>query len=374
MRVLIACDKFKGSLTATEACEAVRDGLKSAGVAEELVICPIADGGEGFADSMVTALHGEWRTCEACDALHNPIEARYGMLRNGAGELQAVLEMAEASGLKRIPEEARDVVHSSTFGTGAMIRDAVLQGAQRILVGIGGSATNDGGAGMARALGVRFLDADGGLLDPVPAALVDVVHVDRERAMGLPPVEVACDVENPLLGPSGASAVYGPQKGAGEDEVGFLETALARLVEVTDAAELAGAPGAGAAGGLGFGLMCFANARLRNGFTMVSDALGLSRQVSDVDYVITGEGSLDGQTLQGKAPMGLAQLAREHGKKVIGLGGRVDSALAKSQWFDATLSLESFGLSEEECMIRAEELVCRLGVEVAVLLEHWDGR
>ena len=372
MRVLIACDKFKGSLTAAEACRAVRDGLKDAGVPGEPVICPVADGGEGFADSMVTALQGEWLTCKAYDALHNPIEARYGMVRNAAGELEAVLEMSEANGLKRIPAGDRNVVCSSTFGTGSMIRHAVAQGAQRILIGIGGSATNDGGTGMAAALGVRFLGPDGSVLDPVPAACVDAVQVDLGGMLELPPIEVACDVENPLLGSNGASAVYGPQKGADPEEVKFLEKALARLVVLTDAKDIAASPGAGAAGGLGFGLMCFAQARLRNGFNMVAEALGLSRQVAAVDLVITGEGSLDEQTLQGKAPMGLAVLAREHGKKVIGIGGQVDSVLAGSPWFDATLSLESFGLGKEECMIRAEELVRNLGGEVAGLLRSWE--
>ncbi|MCH2063701.1 MAG: glycerate kinase [Roseibacillus sp.] len=372
MRILIACDKFKGSLTATAACEALRDGLREAGSSDELVVCPIADGGEGFTESMVVALQGEWRTCDSHDALHNPVEARYGMLRNPDGELQAVLEMAEASGLRRVPVESRNVLYSSTFGTGLIIRDAVVQGAQRILLGIGGSATNDGGAGMLAALGARFHDAEGNALDPVPASLVNLATVDTADLIDLPPIEVACDVENPLLGPNGASAVYGPQKGASEEEVGFLEGALARLVQVTGTQEAAETPGAGAAGGLGFGLMCFAGGRLRNGFNMVADALGLPAQMAAADFVVTGEGSLDAQTLLGKAPMGLALLAREHGKKVIGVGGRVDPIVADCQWFDATLSLESFGLSEDECMFRAEELVRKLGGEVAGLLRHWE--
>lgn len=372
MRILIACDKFKGSLSATAACEALRDGLREAGSSDELLVCPIADGGEGFTESMVTALQGEWRTCESYDALHNPVEARYGMLRNAAGELEAVMEMAEASGLRRIPEESRNVLYSSTFGTGSMIRDAVSQGVQRILLGIGGSATNDGGVGMLAALGVKFLDGDGGDLDPVPASLMHLAEVDISGLVDLPPIEVACDVENPLLGSNGASAVYGPQKGADEETVGFLEAVLARLVEVTGRTDAAEAPGAGAAGGLGFGLVAFAGARLRNGFNMVADALGLPMQVAHADFVITGEGSLDLQTLQGKAPLGLALLAREHGRKIIAIGGRVDPVIAECQWFDATLSLESFGLSEDECMFRAEELVRKTGGEVAGLLRHWE--
>ena len=225
---------------------------------------------------------------------------------------------------------------------------------------------------MLAALGVKFLDGDGGELDPVPASLMNLAEVDTSGLIDLPPIEVACDVENPLLGSNGASAVYGPQKGADEETVGFLEAVLARLVEVTGRTDAAEAPGAGAAGGLGFGLVAFAGARLRNGFNMVADALGLPMQVAHADFVITGEGSLDLQTLQGKAPLGLALLAREHGRKIIAIGGRVDSVIAECQWFDATLSLESFGLSEDECMFRAEELVQKIGGEVAGLLRHWE--
>jgi glycerate kinase len=372
MRILIACDKFKGSLTATEACEAVRDGLKAAGASDDLVICPIADGGEGFTESMVTALHGQWRTCDSFDAQHNPVAARYGLLRNAAGELEAVMEMAEASGLRRIPVDKRRVLHSSTFGTGSMIWDAVMAGAQRILIGIGGSATNDAGIGMAAALGVKFFDGDGEELEPIPAAMGELGSLDESALLTLPPVEVACDVENPLLGSNGASIFYGPQKGASAEEIEFLEGALGRLVDVTGAADIADTPGAGAAGGLGFGLMRFAGARLRNGFNMVADALGLAAQIAEADLVITGEGSLDAQTLLGKGPMGLALLAREHGKRVVGIGGRVAPILAESQWFDATLSLESFGLTEDECMFRAEELLRDLAGEVAGLLRHWE--
>ncbi len=374
MRILIACDKFKGSLTATEACEAVRDGLKAAGAVDDLVVCPIADGGEGFTETMVTALHGQWRTCESYDALHNPVEARYGLLRNAAGELEAVMEMAEANGLKRIPIDERSVLHSSTFGTGSMIWDAASAGAQRLLIGIGGSATNDGGAGMAGALGVKFLDAEGGELDPVPAALGTLASIDEEGRIALPPIEVACDVENPLLGPVGAATIYGPQKGARAEEIELLERALGRLVEVAAADEVAKLAGAGAAGGLGFGLMRFAGARLRNGFNMVADALGLKQRIAEADLVITGEGSMDAQTLLGKGPMGIALMAHEQGKKVIGVGGHVEQVVAECQWFDSTFSLESFGLSEDECMFRAEELLRDLSGNIAGLLRHWGRR
>ena len=226
---------------------------------------------------------------------------------------------------------------------------------------------------MAAALGVKFFDGDGEELEPIPAAMGELGSLDESALLTLPPVEVACDVENPLLGSNGASIIYGPQKGASAEEIDFLEGAFGRLVEVTGAADIADTPGAGAAGGLGFGLMRFAGARLRNGFNMVADALGLTSQISEADLVITGEGSLDAQTLLGKGPMGLALLAREQGKRVVGIGGRVAPILAESQWFDATLSLESFGLTEDECMFRAEELLRDLAGEVAGLLRHWEG-
>ncbi|NNM31268.1 MAG: glycerate kinase, partial [Akkermansiaceae bacterium] len=226
MRILIACDKFKGSLAATEACEAIRDGLTAAGVSAEFDLCPIADGGEGFAAAMVAALGGRWRSCAVHDALGRRITARYGLGRSH-GTPVAVMEMAEASGYLRISPEERDILHASTAGTGQMIRHAVQVAAvERILIGIGGSATNDGGVGMAAALGIAFRDARGEELRPVPAAMGALAEICEGGRIDLPPIEVACDVTNPLLGPNGATAVYGPQKGAGEAERGVLEEFL----------------------------------------------------------------------------------------------------------------------------------------------------
>ena len=373
MRILIACDKFKGSLSAAEACGAVRDGLRAAGSADELVLCPIADGSPGFTETMVSALNGEWHRCMAVDALHNPIEARYGMLRDADGEQEAVIEMAEASGLKRIPLEDRSILHSSTFGTGSMIWDAINNsGAQRILIGIGGSAAHDGGIGLAAALGARFLDADGDELEPIPAAMLELASIDLDNRIALPPIEVACDVENPLMGENGAARVFAPQKGASPEEIDILEAALKRVVEVTGAESMSACPGAGAAGGLGFGLMCFAGARLRNGFNMVSDSLGLAMRIAEAELVITGEGSMDARTLMGKGPMGIALMAKEQGKAVVGIGGKVEEVVDQCQWFDATLSMESFGLTEDECMFRADELLRKLSGNITGLLRDWE--
>ncbi len=228
---------------------------------------------------------------------------------------------------------------------------------------------------MAKALGVRFYDKAGHEIEDIPERLADLDRVFPDIAIDLPEIVVASDVNNPLLGESGATKVFGAQKGIHAEEIELHESRLKAFADVVEKElqiSLRNHYGAGAAGGLGFGLMCFAGGRLRNGFNMVADALGLAMQIAGVDFVVTGEGSLDAQTLQGKAPMGLALLAREHGKKVIGVGGRVDPIVADCQWFDATLSLESFGLSEDECMFRAEELVRKLGGEVAGLLRHWE--
>ncbi len=370
MRILIACDKFKGSLSAQEACEALRDGLASADPSSDLIVCPVADGGEGFAEAMVLARGGRWHCCESLDALGNPVNVRYGMVSNEEGGDEAVIEMAEASGLHRIPKGSRDLLRSSSLGTGFMIRNAVQQGVRRILLGIGGSATNDGGVGMLAGLGVKFLDDRGRELEPLPTSLKSLGEVDTTGMMEIPLIEVACDVKNPLLGTNGATMVYGPQKGASVGDLHVLEEGLTRLVEVTGLEMLSETPGAGAAGGLGFGLLGFAGARLRDGFGMVAEALKLPDLVASSDVVVTGEGSIDAQTFQGKAPGGVARLARQQGKKVVAVGGRVDSVCREQDVFDRILSLETFGVEEEQSMLRGGELLRGLGVELREVLRR----
>lgn len=368
MRILLACDKFKGSLSAMEACGALRAGLEFGGLEAEFVLTPIADGGEGFAETMVAAMGGEWVECASCDALGRPIRARYGLCRKG-DDLLAVMEMAEAAGIARIAEPERSIMRSSTAGVGRMLRHAAKQSlADGVLLGLGGSATNDGGAGMAASLGIAFRDGRGWELEPVPEALVDLEEVCMGGRVGLPPIEAACDVENPLLGPNGATAVYGPQKGAGPDEAVQLEIFLEKLVHRTGGAEAAETPGAGAAGGLGFGLLQFADAVLRPGFDMVADALGLEEQIASADVVITGEGSLDAQTLEGKGPAGVARMAREAGVPVVGIGGRVTPEVGASGLFDHVGTLEVFEVSLETSMSRAADLLQMTGTALADLL------
>lgn len=359
MRILVACDKFKGSLTATEVCDAVAEGLWEANPGIVVDRVPIADGGEGFSETMLHALGGEWVDCVACDALGRVREVRYAL----CGHV-AVIEMAAAAGLEMIPKADRDIWISSTFGVGMMMRHAVREmGATKLVIGLGGSATNDGGAGMAAALGAVFYDADGNELEPNPRDLLRVDRIDESQVIDLPEVDVACDVENLLLGHRGASAVYGPQKGATEKDVPKLDEALTQLVYAADAGKLASIPGSGAAGGMGFGLMRFAGGRLVKGFDLVSKELNLEKRIQAADLVITGEGSLDAQTSEGKGPAGIARMAREAGKPVVAIAGRVEDGAEKM--FDQCLSLTSLGLSPSACMARAAELVRTRARELA---------
>lgn len=360
MNVLIACDKFKGSLSAKEVALSIQRGLGEGFTCE---LCPIADGGEGFVDAMLAALGGEVKTCFVKDAMGREVEASYGMSSS-----TAIIEMAAASGLWRIEEEARSILDASTFGTGQLMLDAIKEGAQKILVGVGGSATNDGGVGMAEALGWQFFDEEEGRLAANPAALADLATLAGHDAVSLPLIEVACDVENPLLGERGATAIYGPQKGAGPAEREYLEAYLTHLMEVSGGELLAKTPGAGAAGGLAWGLMKFANATLRPGFDIVADAVSLTERIAKADVVITGEGSLDAQSLEGKGPIGVARLAKEQGKQVVAIAGQITTEVRDSGLIDVSRALSETGLPLNELITRAADLVEKEACEVAALL------
>ena len=323
-RVVIAPDKFKGSCTAREAADAIVLGLRDAwGDAASYDVLPLADGGDGTVAAFLAdgALPQRVR---AVDALGEPVDVTYA--RSGPS---AIIEMAAASGLALLGRHL-EPRRATTFGTGLLIADALTRGATRIVLGIGGSATTDGGAGALAALGVRFLDASGTGLEPAPAALAALASID---ASGLDPrlaqvaLEIACDVDNPLLGPAGAAAVYGPQKGASPDDVAFLDAVLARLADVAVAAtgrDLRGLAGAGAAGGLGWGLATFAGARLARGFDLVATLVGLQTALTGAALCITGEGRIDRQSLDGKVVAGVAALASAAGVAVLAIGGSVD--------------------------------------------------
>ncbi len=334
----------------------------------EIEQCPIADGGEGFVETMLQASGGEKIELQVQDALGRNVPSFYGVTVLGEQKV-AWIEMAAASGLWRIFENERNPKIASTYGTGQLIRHAVeVSEAERVFIGIGGSATNDGGIGMAAALGVRFLDHFGKELDPIPAEMPHLVTVDESGRIPLPEIVVACDVDHPLTGERGASAVFGPQKGATVEEVKFLDAMLVRLANLSAGDRLVTTPGAGAAGGLGFGLMRFADARLVSGWDLVAEALDLAGRISRADLIVTGEGSLDDQTLGGKGPAGVARLARQAGKPVIAIAGRVQGSVRGL--FDAVFSLETFGLPVEESICRAAELVTLCVQKEAAVLER----
>lgn len=325
-RVLIAADKFKGSLTAVQVAEHITAGLRRAVPGLTVESLPVADGGDGTVEAALAAGF-ERRQKHVSGPLGAPVDAAYAL----RGET-AVVEMAEASGLRHLPEGVRAPLTATTYGTGELLRAALDAGARRIVLGVGGSATTDGGAGMLSALGARFLAADGQPLTPGGGPLAGLVTADFS---GLDPrlaetvVTLASDVDNPLTGPTGAAAVYAPQKGADEGDVAELETSLAHYAWILEqalgpqAAEYARAPGAGAAGGLGYGALVGLGARFRPGIEVMLEVLGFAAALDRADLVITGEGSLDEQTLHGKAPAGVATAARARGLEVIAVCGRL---------------------------------------------------
>ncbi len=356
-RYLVAPDKFKGSLSAPEAAAAIAEGILRVDPTAEIDLCPIADGGEGFMETLATALGGKWITCPAVDPLGRPISSRYVLADTPEGPT-AILEMAEASGMWRLTATERNPILTSTRGTGMQIAHAVTEHAvKRVILGLGGSATNDGGAGMAAALGIRFLNEDGREIDPIPANLSEVRSIDTGPRTALPDMVAACDVENPLLGKNGATAIFSAQKGATPDSKILLESALAHLVEVCGAQEAARIPGAGAAGGLGFGLLHFTGASLMSGFDLLDGLLDLENRIKSADHVITGEGSIDHQSLSGKGPVALARLANKHAIPVTGYCGSADLEARESGIFQFLHALADSGLPLETLISQAGPLL-----------------
>ena len=358
MRILIAPDKFKGALSAREAAEAIAAGLRDVLSGANIDIVPMADGGEGTADVISNALGAQWVECGAHDPLGRQINARYGWIEK---QKLAVMEMSEAAGMRRLPETLRDPSIATTFGVGEMILYAHRRGAAQILIGLGGSATNDGGFGMARAMGFRFFDAKRAHeLRTGIGKLINLAQIDKPQHLSLPKILAAVDVKNPLLGVNGATRVFGPQKGVTPDKIEMFEEALTRLADIVTnefGVDYRNQAGAGAAGGLGFGLMSFCGAKIRPGFEIVAEAIGLESKMKDVDLVITGEGSLDGQTLEGKTPAGVAQLARKLRKRVFAFVGRATQDREVREMFDGVYENARPEMSTEENMKRAAELL-----------------
>ena len=334
MRVVVAPDKFKGSLTAEEAARAIAAGLKAA--VPDIVIdcCPIADGGEGTVAALTAATSGSLRSCRVTGPIPGmKVDAVYSLLGDGQ---TAVVEMAAASGLALLPAEDRNPMHTTTFGTGELLLAAARDGAQRIIIGIGGSATVDGGVGCLQACGLPIILEEGepvSATEPLTGAdLPRVVLIKHGRGSPIErlKITVACDVTNPLFGPNGAAVVYGPQKGASATEVAQLDAALRQLAERTGKLEEAMTPGAGAAGGLGFGLIGFLGATIRSGAELVIEACRLRERLKGADLCITGEGRLDESSLHGKAPVSVARLCKELGVPCVALVGSLGPGAEKT--------------------------------------------
>lgn len=375
MRVVICPDSFKECLTAPEAAEAIAHGWRRVRPDDDLDLAPMADGGEGTVDALVTATGGQFVDVEVTGPLGGRVVARYGLLDGGA---TAVIEMAAASGLALAPPDARDPRVATTRGTGELMRHAIARGARRLIVGIGGSATNDAGCGMAQALGFALLDEADAELAPGGAALARLHRIDATRALpelAACEVWVACDVDNPLCGPRGASRVFGPQKGAAADAVDELDAALAHWAAIAQrdlGAPVRDIPGAGAAGGLGAGLMAFAGASLHPGVALVAQANHLERRIADARLVLTGEGRIDGQTAHGKTPLGVARIAAAHGVPVVALAGALGDGwkALHDLGFHAIMSISPGPISLAESMARAAELLSDAGETVARLWQE----
>lgn len=378
MYIVVAPQSLKGSLDAPEVGEAIAAGIRRVWPGAEIRVVPVADGGEGTVRALVAATGGALRQARVTGPLGDPVTAEYGMF-GGEQTRQtqtAVIEMAAASGLPLVPPERRDPRQTTTRGTGELMRAALDAGARRLLIGIGGSATNDGGAGMAQALGARLLDERGNELPAGGAALARLAHIDVsgfDLRLKDVAVQVASDVTNPLCGPEGASAVYGPQKGATPDVVSELDAALAHYGELLKrdlGADVVNMPGAGAAGGLGAGLLAFAHAQLVPGAQLVLQTINFSQTVDGAALVFTAEGRLDSQTAYGKAVGAVAQTARQAGARVVALAGSVtsDDAALSLLGIDAALSIGSGPMSLEESMANAPRLLADSAARAAQLI------
>jgi len=372
MRVIVAPQEFKGTLTAHEAAEAMAEGVKRALPNATVEAIPLSDGGPELVDVMLASTSGRRLQAWVQDPLGRPIDAAWGLLDDGT----AVIESAAAAGLVLLREDERNPAVTSTCGVGQLILAALDTGCTRIIVGLGGSATNDGGAGMATALGVRFLDAGGRELPPGGAALARLERIDLSRLdprLHDLPVVAATDVTNPLCGPEGASLVYGPQKGASPELARLLDEALLRYAEVVErdvGVSVLDRPGAGAAGGLGAGLMAFAGAEVRPGFDIIAEAIGLREQLVGADLLITGEGRLDGQTHYGKAVMGVAKMARECLVPVLVVPGALAPGWeALLAYADGVEPIVGSAATEQQARERPAEM---LALTVERALRGWD--
>ena len=402
MKVIIAPDSFKGSLASSEVADAIEKGIWAVDSNTKIIKIPLADGGEGTVEALVNFSKGEIVSVNVSDPLGNPIKAYYGLLKIGDSQdssvpqiRTAVIEMAKASGLPLVPIEKRTPLNTTTFGTGELIKDALNKGCKKIIIGIGGSATVDGGSGMAQALGVMFYKIrenyknsgtdecrqspnfleikdkmTGGLLADVEK--IDISKLD-ERIKNCE-IIVACDVDNPLLGEKGAARVYGPQKGATPEQVKILENNLkkfARIIKNTLDIDIINLPGSGAAGGLGGGLVAFLNARLESGIKLILDTIHFEEIIKDADLIITGEGRIDSQSAHGKVVAGVAKIAKKHNNPVIAIGGSIEENLTELYNIGVTsiFSIINEPMELEKVIERSKELIEYLARRIFSLIK-----
>lgn len=369
MKVVISIDSFKGSLTSIQAAQAIENGIKRVEKEAEVVIKPLADGGEGTVDALVDGMDGVMEFVKVTGPAERPVLAKYGIIRQAKAESKegkdrdgnrntAIMEMSQAAGITQVTDKERNPLYTTTYGVGQMIVDAIQKGCRRFIMGIGGSATNDGGVGMLQALGYDFLDKDGNQIKHGAIGLKDLVQIkDNKVIPELKDCEfhIACDVTNPLCGEEGCSAIFGPQKGATKQMVQDMDQWLADYAKIAKQSFTkadANKPGTGAAGGLGFAFLTFTNAALKSGVDLILHETKLEEEIKDADIVITGEGCLDAQTAMGKAPIGVAKLAKKYGKLVLEFSGAVTkgATACNEAGIDAYFPIVRSAVSLEDAM------------------------
>ncbi|MCU9815440.1 glycerate kinase family protein [Paraclostridium sp. AKS73] len=355
MKIVISIDSLKGSLTSIEAANAIKKGILSVDNKSDVVIMPLADGGEGTVEALVQGMNGEEKVISVTGPINEKVNATYGILKETN---TAIIEMAQASGLPLVPAELRNPLNTTTYGVGEIIKEAIEKGCRNFIVGIGGSATNDCGVGMLQALGFEFYDENDNLVELGGKVLNQIKRIKTDnklKELDQCNFKIACDVNNPLYGENGAAYIYGPQKGANEEIVKELDKGLKNFAEVVKkdlGKDIAHIEGSGAAGGLGFGFLGFLNSKLESGIKIILDEIKLEEVVKDADIVITGEGRLDNQTAMGKAPIGVAKLAKKHGAKVIAIAGCTtpDAVKCNEEGIDAYFSIVNKAMTIDEAM------------------------
>lgn len=374
MKIVIAPDSFKDCLDAFDVARYLAEGIYRVDPRADIDLIPVADGGEGFVNTMLSAVGGIKKTIIVTGPLKKKVEAFYGILNDG---LKAAIEMAAASGIEHLGAEERNPLITSTFGTGELMKDAMENGCKKIIIGIGGSATNDGGTGMAKALGYKFLDNKGFEIEEGGGALNRLAHIDTSNINPLlnkTEILVACDVTNPLIGARGASSVYGPQKGATPEMVEQLDhnlEHLAKIIERDLGRDVLHTPGGGAAGGLGAGLVAFVGGKLQAGFDIIKEQTGLEEAIKNADFVFTGEGKIDRQTKQGKTPWGVALIARKYNKPLFAVAGYLGEGYRElyEEGFTSIFAIPNGPISLSKSIEEAPKLLTDAGERIFRLIK-----